>query len=333
MFEKNILTFNPGWDSNAQKLASFTDIRELQRQLKAQGVQLQQEADETHDGAGQLHRRGPGRQPDPRRSARVSRMAPDDRPGKGRTVLVVQEGPGKVVSFSTLNPAHRVVMDVGEKPHEIEPAPDGRTAFVSNFGLLEVNHKIGTPGTTISVLDVKTGIERERFHLPDGRAAPHGLKLRPPQYRELFTNAEAGDEGMIVFDAESGAVLRTFGLPPGVHNFIFNHDGTAIFAFPLRTMWSGSTRTGARWYVHQGRGSAGARLDRGPSAPHGRRQERTSFPESNGSIARISLGRSWRRPDFLSRGDSGRPVDTGARSSGRRGSGDRRNYGEDRSPD
>ncbi len=33
MFEKNILTFNPGWDSNAQKLASFTDVRELQRQL------------------------------------------------------------------------------------------------------------------------------------------------------------------------------------------------------------------------------------------------------------------------------------------------------------
>ena len=55
-------------------------------------------------------------------------MAPDDRPGKGQTVLVVQEGPGKVVSFSTLNPSHRVVIDVGEKPHEIELAPDGRTA-------------------------------------------------------------------------------------------------------------------------------------------------------------------------------------------------------------
>ena len=47
MFEKNILTFNPGWDSNAQKLASFTDVRDLQRQLKAQGVQLAQEADES----------------------------------------------------------------------------------------------------------------------------------------------------------------------------------------------------------------------------------------------------------------------------------------------
>src|SRR5262245_16823251 len=45
-FEKNILTFNPGWDSNAQKLASFTDVRELQRRLKAQGVKMETEADE-----------------------------------------------------------------------------------------------------------------------------------------------------------------------------------------------------------------------------------------------------------------------------------------------
>ena len=50
MFAKNILTFNPGWDQNAQKLDSFSDIRDLQRQLKAQGVPFQQEADETTTG-------------------------------------------------------------------------------------------------------------------------------------------------------------------------------------------------------------------------------------------------------------------------------------------
>jgi catechol 2,3-dioxygenase-like lactoylglutathione lyase family enzyme len=50
MFEKNILTFNPGWDSNAQNLATFTDVRDLQRQLRAQGVQLQQQADESTTG-------------------------------------------------------------------------------------------------------------------------------------------------------------------------------------------------------------------------------------------------------------------------------------------
>ena len=50
MFEKNILTFNPGWDINAQKLDTYTDVRELQRQLKAQGVELMSEADEKTSG-------------------------------------------------------------------------------------------------------------------------------------------------------------------------------------------------------------------------------------------------------------------------------------------
>jgi len=50
MFERNILTFNPGWDSSARKLDTFTDVRELQRQLKAQGVELQSEADESTTG-------------------------------------------------------------------------------------------------------------------------------------------------------------------------------------------------------------------------------------------------------------------------------------------
>ena len=50
MFEKNILTFNPGWDSNGQKLDSFTDVRELQRELKARGVPLMNEADESTKG-------------------------------------------------------------------------------------------------------------------------------------------------------------------------------------------------------------------------------------------------------------------------------------------
>ena len=50
MFDQNILTFNPGWDSNAQQVADFTDVRELQRQLKAQGLTFASEADETTTG-------------------------------------------------------------------------------------------------------------------------------------------------------------------------------------------------------------------------------------------------------------------------------------------
>lgn len=50
MFEKNTLTFNPGWDKNGETASPFTDIRELQRELKSQGVKLLSEADETSSG-------------------------------------------------------------------------------------------------------------------------------------------------------------------------------------------------------------------------------------------------------------------------------------------
>jgi catechol 2,3-dioxygenase-like lactoylglutathione lyase family enzyme len=50
MFDRNMLTFNPGWDSNANRLDAFTDVRELQRALKAQGVLLLSEADESGSG-------------------------------------------------------------------------------------------------------------------------------------------------------------------------------------------------------------------------------------------------------------------------------------------
>lgn len=50
MFERNILTFNPGWDSNAKTLPQYTDVRELQRRLKAAGVTLTTEADESTTG-------------------------------------------------------------------------------------------------------------------------------------------------------------------------------------------------------------------------------------------------------------------------------------------
>lgn len=50
MFEKNIMTFNPGWDQDAKALDSFTDVRDLQRELKAQGLALEVEADESTTG-------------------------------------------------------------------------------------------------------------------------------------------------------------------------------------------------------------------------------------------------------------------------------------------
>ncbi len=51
MFEKNILTFNPGWDKNCNKLENFDDIREIQASLKKDGLNLEKEADPSTIGA------------------------------------------------------------------------------------------------------------------------------------------------------------------------------------------------------------------------------------------------------------------------------------------
>jgi len=50
MFENNILTFNPGWDENANNIEDFDDVREIQKTLKDKGVILQTEADENGEG-------------------------------------------------------------------------------------------------------------------------------------------------------------------------------------------------------------------------------------------------------------------------------------------
>ena len=92
MFEKNILTFNPGWDANAQTLGDFTDVRELQRQLQDPGCRVRDDRRREHDRPGQLHRRGPGREPDPRRPARLKirpmRAALRDRYGPPEVVAL-----------------------------------------------------------------------------------------------------------------------------------------------------------------------------------------------------------------------------------------------------
>jgi catechol 2,3-dioxygenase-like lactoylglutathione lyase family enzyme len=54
MFEKNLLTFNPGWDRNANALADFDDVRELQRTLQARGLTLATAADEASTGPASL---------------------------------------------------------------------------------------------------------------------------------------------------------------------------------------------------------------------------------------------------------------------------------------
>jgi catechol 2,3-dioxygenase-like lactoylglutathione lyase family enzyme len=50
MFERNILTFNPGWDAQARPLDEYTDVRELQRRLEAEGIAFESKADTSTTG-------------------------------------------------------------------------------------------------------------------------------------------------------------------------------------------------------------------------------------------------------------------------------------------
>jgi len=50
MLERHTLTFNPGWDQNAQPVETFKDVRELQAEYKAKGLKIQNEIDETSKG-------------------------------------------------------------------------------------------------------------------------------------------------------------------------------------------------------------------------------------------------------------------------------------------
>lgn len=59
MFEGNILTFNPGWDENANKVEAFDDAREIQRHLKKNNISLESEMDETTSGPGSFMLKDP----------------------------------------------------------------------------------------------------------------------------------------------------------------------------------------------------------------------------------------------------------------------------------
>ncbi|UOE37127.1 VOC family protein [Chryseobacterium oryzae] len=59
MFDGNMLTFNPGWDENAQNLEIFDDVREIQKHLKNNKVELQKEADENSSGPEHIYLKDP----------------------------------------------------------------------------------------------------------------------------------------------------------------------------------------------------------------------------------------------------------------------------------
>ena len=120
---------------------------------------------------------------------------------KAFSILAVEEMLGRVTILASADPRQRVSIPVGFKPHEIVVSADGKTAYVSNFGLNDADNRNGTPGDTVSVIDIENARVRTELHLPYGLKAPHGLGFRPQHSRELFVNAEQGDQMVVCLDS------------------------------------------------------------------------------------------------------------------------------------
>jgi DNA-binding beta-propeller fold protein YncE len=146
------------------------------------------------------------------------------------SILAVEEMLGRVTILAADDTRRRISVPVGFKPHEIVVSPDGKTAYVSNFGLNDADNRSGIPGETVSVIDIGSARVSNELHLPKGLKAPHGLGFRPQHGEELFVNAEQGDQ-MVVFDPSRSRMTRMFPLPSGIHNFVFSNDGNSLFAF------------------------------------------------------------------------------------------------------
>jgi DNA-binding beta-propeller fold protein YncE len=160
---------------------------------------------------------------------------PMDEDAPSWRIIVVEQGAGKVSILDPVSGATEQSVEVGYNPHEIALSADGRTAFISNFGIEDYDRTIGIPGRDVSVIDISSmqlGKLLLTNRLPEltDNLAPHGIKLRPADEQELFVNVEVGDS-MLVYDVASGQVKRAFPLPAGAHNFLFSPDGETIFLF------------------------------------------------------------------------------------------------------
>jgi DNA-binding beta-propeller fold protein YncE len=144
-------------------------------------------------------------------------------------VLSVEEMGGTLAVVDARG-AITVRIPIGERPHEVAVSPDGKTAYVSQFGIADYDNRVGTPGDRVVEIDLTEARHTADFVLPPPALGPHGVKLRPGT-DELFVNAEVGGERMFVFDTQSRKVLRDYPLPQGTHNFVFSTDGSSLYSF------------------------------------------------------------------------------------------------------
>jgi ABC-type branched-subunit amino acid transport system substrate-binding protein/DNA-binding beta-propeller fold protein YncE len=182
-------------------------------------------------------------------------------------LIAVEESDSTVAIYDLESDAELTRIKVGFWPHEVALSADGQIAYVSNFGLKDYDEHIGTPGFSISVIDLQYGVEKERlytFSNPDEfnrLRAPHGLRVSPDGKR-LFVNVET-EHHMLIFDlTQQSKVPRRlslehlaldrfsetedYPLPTDAHNFLLSDSGDALWVYPSRRGVSKvDARTGA----------------------------------------------------------------------------------------
>ena len=186
-------------------------------------------------------------------------------------VLLVEESNNSLGFFDSQDGSELGRVGLSLWPHEVAVSPDGKIAYVSNFGLRDYDLTIGHAGNSISVIDIATRCEVHRLYTCDGQFrywGPHGVKVTPDG-TELFVNVEriigkrepdltlgpgTDQTDMLVFDLQTRRPVRSFslpsilsrepnppedpvkqyGVPRGSHNFVFSKDGSSLWLFSGR---------------------------------------------------------------------------------------------------
>jgi len=147
-------------------------------------------------------------------------------------LVAVQQYRDSAVIFDLKSNTKTGQVKIGFKPHEITYDAAGKKCFISNFGLEDYDLRIGKTGNMISVVDPFAGkVVKELYTAADTAVhnGPHGIKVRPGKYRELFVNTEIGGDTMLVFDTQHLIAKRKFALPKGTHNFSFSPRGDSLW--------------------------------------------------------------------------------------------------------
>ncbi|CAM2735519.1 PQQ-dependent catabolism-associated beta-propeller protein [Legionella steigerwaltii] len=154
-----------------------------------------------------------------------------------QTLAVVEENADRVSFYNQDTGTRKGSLKIGFLPHEIAITKDGKTAYVSNFGIRDYDSGSGLPGVSISVIDLQNQIEKYRLFTFDSLdykdysqidSAPHGVKLRPPFEKQLYVNVEKGGK-ILVFDVDTQTLSKKIDVSPNTHNLFFSQDGKILW--------------------------------------------------------------------------------------------------------